>query len=82
MSVIFNSIEDEAVFLPTYKGIDVISNSWSLINYFNNNFQTSELFVKNEVIEYKQKKYVINGKHIKVENTNYVWSDLSYKELT
>ncbi len=67
-------------FLPVYKGLEVISDSWSLINFHKNLYSTTELHVKNEIIELDNKKYIINGKHSLI-SSNYVWSDLDIKKF-
>lgn len=63
-------------FLPTYKGLEAISNSWSLIDYHNRINSTSEYLVKNEIIDYEKSKYIINGQHKRITGSGYVWSDL------
>ena len=68
-------------FLPTYKGIEAISNSWSLLDYHNRLDSTSEFIVKNEIIEYEKKKYILNGQHKKIRDSRYVWSDLTIESL-
>lgn len=80
ISVIYNENEEKKIFLPTYKGLEIIGDSWSLINFFNNNFKTSRLFVKNEIINYQSKRYILNGIHKKLKG-NYVWSNLNFEMI-
>ena len=80
ISTIFDKKGEKNIFIPTYKGIEIIGNSWSLLNFFNNNLKQSELFVKNEIIKYKNTKYILNGTHKKFKG-NYVWSDLSFETI-
>lgn len=68
-------------FLPTYKGIEAISSSWSLLTYHNRLSSTSNFVVTNEIIEYKKKKYLINGQHNRISGSGYVWSDLKIEPL-
>ncbi len=75
ISAIYNAEEEKKIFLPAYKGLDVLGDSWSLMNFFRNISKLSELFVKNEIIEYQKKRYILNGTHKKITD-NYVWSDL------
>ncbi|MFC2118335.1 ImmA/IrrE family metallo-endopeptidase [Bacteroidota bacterium] len=64
-------------FIPGYKGIDVISESWSLMNCFKKSISASEIFVENEIIDYKGIEYLINGKH-KFLDKGYIWSTLDF----
>lgn len=80
ISVIYDNYEVKKTFIPTYKGLEAINDSWSLIKYFYNDLNTPYLYVKNEVINYNFKKYLINGIHKKIRK-NYVWSDLEIKEI-
>lgn len=81
-SIFFNEKgEKNTFFLPAYQGLDKISKTWSLMRFFNNNFYPSKLYVQNEIINYKNKKFILNGFHIKLEKSNYVWSELDIKEL-
>ena len=80
ISVIYNGNEKRKTFIPTYKGLDIISDSWSLQNYHKNGYLPTKVFIQNEIIEFQNNKYVINGTHELINNA-YVWSDLKIQEL-
>jgi len=63
-------------FLPAYKGIEAIGSYWSLLKLYANLSYYSNYIVKNEIIDIKGERYVLNGEHKKIENSNYIWSDL------
>ena len=76
ISAIYLNGFDVHDFLPANKGIESISNSWSLVKFYTNATRFNRYIVNNETIELKGKRYVLNGEHRKIENSNYVWSDL------
>jgi len=80
ISIIYNDEKKRKFFLPTYKGLDSISESWSLLNYHKNGYLNARVYVQNEYIEFGKNKYIINGKH-ELINSTYVWSDLHIQEL-
>lgn len=76
-----NSVKKE--FMPPYKGIEAIDQDWSL-ERFHRNLNMKVILqqaVRNEIIMYKNKKYILNGNHFKISE-NYVWSDLSFIEMS
>ena len=81
ISIRFYSNNKKEAFLPTYKGLDFLGSSWSLLDYYSHINSTSEFIVKNEIIVYKGKKYILNGKHKQVSNSGYIWSDLNIESL-
>jgi hypothetical protein len=81
ISAIYLNENQSKIFLPTYQGIDVISNSWSLLRFHNNPNFANHFMVKNEIIKFKDKKYILNGEHKKIEDSSYVWSDLHIEPL-
>lgn len=73
-----------AQFLPGYMGIESIESDWSLVRLYSmllENKRISELEVNNEIITYKNLKYLINGKHKKIENSSYIWTDVDFKRI-
>lgn len=71
-------------FLPGYKGVDSISQSWSLISFHQKLYGDNAIEymkVQNELIQYQGNKYLLNGEHFKIEGSSYVWSDLSIKKI-
>ncbi|UZJ40619.1 hypothetical protein OO006_09665 [Prosthecochloris sp. SCSIO W1101] len=64
------------IFLPTYKGLETIAASWSLLDHHNKIKSIPEYIVKNEIIEYNKNKYILNGLHKRINGSGYIWSDL------
>jgi len=76
------------MFLPTHKGLESISKSWSLLNYHKNGYLDTKIYVQNEHIDFFGEKYIINGTHELVNKgtdelagSSYVWSDLQVQKL-
>ncbi len=71
-------------FLPTYKGLEAINKTWSLLKFHERILGGATIIdinVKNEIIRFMGKDYILNGKHRRVNESGYVWSDLSIHEI-
>lgn len=83
ISVFYNENGTPNTFLPAYKGLDSIGKSWSLIRFHNKlpNNTVFEEKVRNEIIAYSNCNYLLNGRHYRVRNSSYVWSELSVLDI-
>jgi Zn-dependent peptidase ImmA (M78 family) len=71
-------------FLPTYKGLEAINKTWSLLKFHERILEGAAIIdinVTNEIIRIMGKDYILNGKHRRINESGYVWSDLSIHEV-